>query len=389
MIGNFRDIEPTWDPNFMIPPADFPAFCSNHLATGETKVLYVGAVGFDPRTCTGCATLIEERGGQNLDAILVEIDEGQTSPSLQHDGLTERNRERFDDLLSDADSVIEETIEIWKGQGLSRRRANPRTAQQILPSQRELYEYDAIIFDISAMPKSIMFSILGKAITISKQERVEGRGQPELFALVSEHPTLDIDIEPVGPEDSATYIQGFGISLEQEAAIQDPTIWIPVLGEKRAEPLRVAYETIEPREVLPVLPSPSQDPRRADNLLNEYHELLFDEWLVEPTNFIYASESNPFDLYRQILRVGSHYREALKPVGECKFAVTVTSSKLLSIGAMLGVLDLRWHDFSTGLAQVRYDGYRLETNQQTPPWGEGDNLYCIGLNGGLYTNNGT
>jgi hypothetical protein len=331
---------------------------------------------------------MEERGGQNLDAILIEIDEGQTSPSLQHDDQIERNRERFDDLLSDAESVVNETIEIWKGQGLSRRRAKPRTAQQVLPSQSELYEYDAIIFDISAMPKSIMFSILGKAITICKQKSIKGREQPGLFALVSEHPALDTDIEPVGPEDSATYIHGYGISLEQEAAIQDPTIWIPVLGEKRLKSLRVAYDTIEPRQVLPVLPSPSRDPRRADNLLNDYHDLLFDEWRVEPTNFIYASESNPFDLYRQILRVGSRYRDALGPVGECKFAVTVTSSKLLSIGAMLGVLDLKWHDFSTGLAQVRYDGYRLRENQQTPPQDESDNLYCIGLTGEPYTEDG-
>lgn len=388
MISNFREIQPTWDPNFMVSPADFPAFCSDHLRTGERRVLFVGSVGFDPRTCTGCATLIKERGGRNLDAILVEIDEGRTSPSLQQDDLIERNRDRFADLLSDADSVVEETIEIWRGQGLSRRRADPRTAQQILPRQTVLYGYDAIIFDISAMPKSIMFSILGKAITTCKQECVEDREQPELYALVSEDPTLDIEIEPVGPEDSATYIHGYGISLEQEAVIQAPTIWIPVLGENRLEPLRVAHDTIEPKEVLPVLPSPSQDPRRADNLLNEYHKLLFDEWLVESTNFIYASESNPFDLYRQILRVGSQYRDALKPVGECKFAVTVTSSKILSIGAMLGVLDLKWHEFSTGLAQVRYDGYRMRTNRPTPPREEGDNLYCIGLSGEPYIYDG-
>lgn len=389
MISNFRGIQPTWDPNFMVSPAEFSTFCSGHLRDQTPQILFVAAIGFDPRACTGCETLNEERGEQNFDAILVEVDEGRTSPSQQHDELIERNRDRFADLLEEADSVVEETIEIWEGQGLSRRRANPRTAQQILPSPSELYEYDAIIFDISAMPKSIMFSILGKAITICSQERIEDKEQPELYALVSEDPSLDIEIEPRGPEDSATYIPGYGISLEQEATIQDPTIWIPVLGEKRRVPLQVAHDTIEPREVLPVLPSPSQDPRMADNLLNEYHDLLFDKWLVEPTNFIYASESNPFDLYRQILRVGSHYRDALGPVGKCKFAVTVTSSKLLSIGAMLGVLDLKWHDFSTGLAQVRYDGYRMSENQQTPARDESDNLYCIGLSGKPYTHDGT
>lgn len=388
MSSNFRDIQPTWDPNFMISPEDFPNFCDEQLRTGDPRVLYVGTVGFDPRACTGCTTLIRERGGRNLDAVLIEIDEGNTSPSLQHDDMVDRNRDRFADLLDVAESVVEETVEIWRGQGLSRRRANPRTAQHILPSQSELYSYDAIIFDISAMPKSIMFSILGRAITMCKQERSKDQDQPALYALVSEDPTLDTKIEPVGPEDSATVIHGYGISLEREAVVQDPTIWIPVLGENRRESLGVAHDTIEPREVLPVLPSPSDDPRRADNLLNEYHELLFDEWLVEPTNFIYASESNPFDLYRQILRVGSHYRDALRPVGECKFAVTVTSSKLLSIGAMLGVLDLKWHDFQTGLAQVRYDGYRMRTNQQTPPRDAGDNLYCIGLSGDPYTHDG-
>lgn len=99
---------------------------------------------------------------------------------------------------------------------------------------------------------------------------------------------------------------------------------------------------------------------------------------------MYASESNPFDLYRQILNVAMDYRDALQPIGECKFAVTVTSSKLLSIGAMLGVLDLKWNDFSTGLAQVRYDGYRLPDDDSIITMDYDTNLYCVGLSGTPY-----
>lgn len=380
--GDVRGIQRRWDPNFIVYPDSFSDFCSGYLSEG--KVLFITVVGFDPRACVGCAKVIDNRGSDDFTAILVDIDEGRSSPSLEQEDLIEENVEAFDNILEDVDDVRRDTIEIWKGEGLSQRRANPRSAQQILPTASELQTYDKVIFDISAMPKSVMFSVVGNAISIFNREKNEDADAPDIYALVTENPSLDKSIEAVGPEDTATFIPGYGTHLEQEATLRDPSVWLPILGENKKEHLRRAHNTIEPEEVLPVFPSPSLNPRRSDDLLNEYHELLFDEWLVEPTNFVYASESNPFDLYRQIMNVAADYRDALRPIGDCKFAVTAASSKLLSIGAMLGVLDLRWNGFSTGLAQVRYDGYRLQDDGGGITDSHNANLYCVGLSGAPY-----
>lgn len=380
--GSFGSLQRKWDPGLMISPEDFPQFCSTVLDKSGESLLFIGTVGFDPRSCVGCAKILEERGSDNFDAILIDINEGRLSPSTKHQGLVNDNSQKFKNILDEANNIERETISKWQGSGSSRKRSNPRLAEDILPAEAELRSYDKIVFDISAMPKGNMFSIIGKTISI-----LRGLDSPDIFAIVTENPNLDKSIEAIGPEDSATYIPGYGTSLEQEATLSDPSIWIPVLGENKKEHLKRAHDTIEPDEVLPVFPSPSLDPRRSDDLLNEYHKLLFDKWLVEPTNFVYASESNPFDLYRQILNYTSDYRDALAPIGECKFAITAASSKLLSIGAMLAVLDLKWNGFSTGLAQVRYDGYQLLRDSKSNSRSKSNDVYCIGLSGEPYDEN--
>ena len=52
--------------------------------------------------------------------------------------------------------------------------------------------------------------------------------------------------------------------------------------------------------MFPVLPFPSKNPRRSDNLMQEYHEFFTDHHLTSAQNFTYADEQNPFELYRKI-----------------------------------------------------------------------------------------
>jgi hypothetical protein len=101
------------------------------------------------------------------------------------------------------------------------------------------------------------------------------------------------------------------------------------------------------------------NPRRADGLVQSYRSLLFDELRVDPGNFIYASEANPFEAYRQIRLAIMHYAEALKPLGGCRSVVTSVSSKLLSIAALLAVYELKAGKYDVGIAQVESDGYRI------------------------------
>ena len=68
---------------------------------------------------------------------------------------------------------------------------------------------------------------------------------------------------------------------------------------------------------------------------------MIDGLEVEPANFIYADESNPFDLYRGLSRLHDRYRAALKPLGDAAVGVSIHSSKTLSLGALLAAYEHR------------------------------------------------
>src|SRR5439155_805554 len=111
-------------------------------------------------------------------------------------------------------------------------------------------------------------------------------------------------------------------------------------GCERSQPqLEVLRQNLLPNEICPVLPFPARNPRRSDNLLVELRELLQDTVQVEPANFIYADESNPFDLYRALARLHDRYRSALAPLGEATVVVSMHSSKTLSLGALLAAYE--------------------------------------------------
>ena len=109
---------------------------------------------------------------------------------------------------------------------------------------------------------------------------------------VCENPEADHAVFEEGA-DAAGPLGGFGgPTLEEPWAA---TVWMPVLGEGKLEQLNALLEAIGPDEVIPVLPFPARDPRRSDDLLLEYRELLIDRLGIDPRNLPYAAEWNPFD----------------------------------------------------------------------------------------------
>jgi hypothetical protein len=114
---------------------------------------------------------------------------------------------------------------------------------------------------------------------------------------------------------------------------------VPVLGEHQELYIRSIYEFLAPNEVCPVLPFPARNPRRGDDLLLELRRLIFDTIEVEPRNFMYADERNPFDLYRGLCRLSDRYTKALAPLGNVTVVTSVHGSKVLSVGALLAAYE--------------------------------------------------
>ena len=173
---------------------------------------------------------------------------------------------------------------------------------------------------------------------------------------------LDSRITQEGIEESAQFVHGFSGGAQQEASASVPCIWMPLLGEAQEAQFRVMQDFVKPNEILPILPSPARNPRRADNLVIEYREALFDSLRLDPRNFIYAHERNPFEVYRQLNSVIGRYRRSLKPLGGARFVLAALSSKLMSLGPLLVAYELKPENI-VGLAHVASHGYQLPEMQ--------------------------
>jgi hypothetical protein len=154
-------------------------------------------------------------------------------------------------------------------------------------------------------------------------------------------------------------LPGFLGTVELEQDEDMPRVWAPVLGEQQSEALKLIEQKARVLdnvpEICPVLPFPALDPRRGDRLLLEYRG-LFDSWRVDSRNIIYASEHNPFDVYRQLCALYDRYSRALQPLRGAKMIISAHSSKLLSLGALLAACDRP----EVAVAYVQSQGYQID-----------------------------
>jgi hypothetical protein len=267
------------------------------------------------------------------------------------------NGEHLEKLLQGRGKIDHRTIAMFSEEG---RRIGARRIVEEFRSSGEFHSYSDVVVDISALPRGLYMPLLAKLLALFDVEDGELRN---LHVIVSHSPTADSSIIEEGLEESASYLFGFAAAaLESDSTSSQPKIWIPVLGKRQQPQLEKIHSLVSPDEICPLLPSPSQDPREGDALVIEYRDMLFDQLRVEPRNIIYAAESNPFEVYRQLMRSILHYQQALSPLGGCKVALSAMSSKLASIGVILAAYELggRNPKVVVGVAHVESQGYSVE-----------------------------
>jgi hypothetical protein len=240
--------------------------------------------------------------------------------------------------------------------GDTRRAAGLRVGEAV--ASLGLKEYGDIIVDISALPRTLYFPLIRYLLELRESEGARESSVANLHVVLLESPDLDGRIREELAE-RAEYLPGFAGSVDLQQDEDVPRIWAPVLGEQQAEALRRIEQKISvpdnAPELCPVLPFPAADPRRGDRLLLEY-AAIFRSWRVDLRNIIYASEHNPFDVYRQLCRLHDQYSEALKPLRGAKVIVSAHSSKLLSLGTLLASCDRK----EMAVAHVEAHGYQVD-----------------------------
>ena len=254
-----------WQHYTMHRSSESLAFWTRHLSDQSRKVLLILGLGFDPRMCCGLRMLAGVRPGCIDECLLLKYTEGPHSPSQEYAALVENNHRELVSLMDSHGGITEGNIGILSAAAAQGR---PRRASDVI-DQKLLDRFTDVVVDISALPRSIYFPILAKLLTLLDASADEAQVR-NLHILVAEAVFVDERIREEGIAEKAGYIQGFSADLELQSTATVPRVWIPAIGEGQEEQLRRIYDHVHPDEICPVLPSPSVNPRRADDLIAEY-----------------------------------------------------------------------------------------------------------------------
>jgi len=345
-----------WSPYVLLTGEKLENMFATHFHE-RSKVLVIMGKGFDVRMNIALNQLQSNLNKPNITCLLISFDEGESSISHRYKSLVDDNVKELNSLLLTKDIIIK-NIQLWKKEGKKKRRVGDRSAADII-NTIDLNVYTDILVDISALPRGIYFSLIGKILTLIDLN--VGKHTPNLMVAVAENPALDSAIIDDIPHEDLNFLHGFGGGIDLSSSdLSEPTIWLPVLGENKQVYIRKAYEHLAPNEMCPVLPYPSRDPRRPDSLIVEYHDLLFDDYRVEPQNIMYVPEQNPFEAYRILSNTINNYNKSLQTIGGCKAVLSTFSSKLISIGTLLAAYELKANNIGVGVLSVDSQGYNLD-----------------------------
>lgn len=352
-----------WDPYVLLKGENVTSFWEQHLQGSNRDVVIVLGAGFDPRMCDGAEILLNTGGNGVRDCLLLDYDEGEHSTSLLHSALKGENHAGLLRLFEGRGDVSMTPIRMINEEG---RRTGAREAAVAVHDARLVSRYSDIVIDVSAMPRALFLALLCAALR-SIDEQTGSNDVTNLHVIAAEDASFDARIVEDGPDEHPSPIPGLASALAQNSTSDLPRLWIPILGEHKSQQIKSVVADFRPSEICPVLPSPSRQPRRADALIQEYRELLFDAYRIEPSNFLYASEQNPFEAYRQVLGSIRRYNQSLEPLGGCTSCVSAFSSKLLSIGALLACYEADQDGKRVGVLHVEVAGHTIEGDAAPNP----------------------
>ncbi|HET9377485.1 MAG TPA: hypothetical protein VFO40_21090 [Chthoniobacterales bacterium] len=306
-------------PYFYHVQTEFEQFWATRQLTNQ-RVLFIFGLGFDPR-CVPAFRLAAKtlKRVKKLDTLCLRF-KNPEDKNLQE------NTDGTHECLKEIEEISNSLNAAHHGH--SHLEVNLFSQKDVYDGHQKLVsdfsdeygtslgEYTDIVVDISAFPRSLMYALLTRL-----QERL--KPTQNLFAVLSEV-AVHVEIEEQGYSDPH-YI----ISARSESSLE-PMIWIPILGGSN-ERLHKIYEFLNPKEVFPIVPFPTPDPRTGDKIVLRSRK-LFDEWGVPFNNIMYACGDAPFDIYRKIHDIVERYRSFMSTD---KMVVSALSGRSLSLGVLV------------------------------------------------------
>jgi hypothetical protein len=347
--------EMRWEPYVLWRDTEFSPRWKAHLEARARNVLFIAGLGFDSRAVFVSQELINAGGEGKRDLWLLCYDNGQETTEAQRD-IVARNDANFLSLFGSPRSIERLTIAMRTDRARSATCQNTKAA---ISRPQQLVSYDDVIVDISALPRMISLMTVAQLLALFDDRQAKGETAPNLHVVAAESPAEDFGTAANSLDADVILLTGFSGRLDSEA-LQNPKIWLPILGEEQDIRLQRIFDKIQPDQICPVVPFPTRDPRRGDRIVESHQRILFDEFSVEPSNILYASEYNPFEAYREVFMAIDRYRDALIDLDDCRVFVSPLSSKLLSISALLACYDHKRQKsgkFDIGIPYVEVASY--------------------------------
>ena len=342
------DMENRWNSYVYLKSNDeITQFANEYFARRDSRVLFVMGCGFDPRMNNVLSQIASQKVFKKILCLLIEFPSNEKSPQ---DILYAENKSDFEDLCRQFGVSVKIICD-----------DHPRDIEKrIVSISRQLRaincdEYSDIIIDVSALPRALYFNVCNFFYKQCEDNCTN------LFFSVSENVEIDNNIYNIAG-DEIHPIHGFGLNYMLESNLDKRSVLIPLLGENHEQELAKIYDNFKPVDVCPVLPFPSVNPRRSEDILITYMEFFKRIEIDEPQNYTYADERNPFELYSIISDLIKNYKKTLAPITQCVcFGIATLTSKLLSLGALLtGLENSKEISFYTS-SPVSYQVKNLET----------------------------
>ncbi|CAE6863056.1 hypothetical protein R75465_07774 [Paraburkholderia aspalathi] len=349
--------------------ADVLPFLSEHLMKSR-HVLFIGTVGVETSSLYFATVLAAAKRVDFRFMVERRRDSSKTLNDIgaSHVAYLERTIPR--------DQVRFEDVRIVADDGAT---VGGRVAARAADSWYE-DDYADVVIDATGMSRGICFPLVKQAI----ERSVQSGANVHVLMATNDHREIRLESES---NDRAEWMHGFQGTMGLDVSADNLKLWVPQLAENSLPQMSTMFQALSANspvaEVCPIVPFPSARPRRGDDLLFEFGDLLLGDWESSHLNIICAHESDPMDVFQSISRMDAARKEVFQATNQT--AITVLSPngwRMGSLGMLLAAIDL-----DLPMLYVETIGY---TTVSAPPAGltvqKPNHLWHVWLAGVPYDN---
>lgn len=346
----------------------------NRFSNSLSKLIIIGS-GFDPRMTVGVSALLQ--AAPHCRGLLVNYSEKQSVHNPAYTEERNRNVEKLKEICGNY--LFEVNVEVWS------RDIGATIVQKSMRSvisSTLISDYDEIVVDISAMPRIVSFNLIKRLLDLKK---FPANRSKKMSILVCENSSLDDGIKSIIGTGSPEFLQGLNsFVMDMEGTRANTRVWFPILGLNEETTLQKIAKFLSPDETCPVLPFPSANVRREEEIVRRHGIELFTALEVEKRNIIYVPENQPIVMYQKLCNTVSFYESALNPFpgdSEISYIFSSQGSKIMDIGVLMAIIDLLQNELTVGMAILENEGYDKSQAGYQP---ENNELCCVCLDDNEY-----